>query len=277
MTRADNEETASPTMQYLAAMTRTLRQQAGLSQEDLGKRINYTGSAISAIETCKSAPSEKALAGLDEVLTGGTGVLKLAGKYLVLDRYPAQFKDAAKLEMSALSLSTYEVLVVEGLLQTEEYARALISCGYPPLPDERVEELVEARMARKALFDRDPVALLNFVMDESVLRRTIGSAEIMKRQLLHLAECSKRRNVTIQVMPLGRGARGEHAGLGGAMRLIETPDHEHLVYIESQRQSILVRKPETVTELFQRYAMIQAQCLSPDESLALIEQLAGEL
>ncbi len=277
MTRADNEETASPTMQYVAAIARTLRQNAGMSQDDVGKRINYTGSAISAIETCKNAPSEKMLAALDEVLAGGTGVLKLGGRYLVLDRYPPQFKDFAKLEMNALTLSSYEVLVIDGLLQTEEYARALIGCGFPPLPDDRVEELVEARMARKDLFDRDPVPLLSFVMDESVLRRTIGGAEIMKRQLLHLAECARRRNVTLQVMPLGRGGRGEHAGLTGAMKLIETPEHEHVVHIESQRQSVLVRKPEEVTLLFQRYAMIRAQALSPDESLGVIEQLAGEL
>lgn len=277
MTRGEHKETASATVQYVAEIARLLRQQAGLSQEQLGKRINYTGSAISAVETCKNAPSERMLAALDAELAGGTGLLKAGGKYLVLDRYPPQFKDMAWLEQAALTLSSYQVLVIDGLLQTEAYAKALIGSGFPPLSEERVEELVDARMARKALFDRDPVPLLSFVMDESALQRTIGSAEILKGQLLYLVECGRRRNVTIQVMPLNRGASGEHAGLEGPMKLVETPDHEHVVYMEAQDRSSLVRKPEEVTVYLQRYAMIRAQALSPAESLRFLDQLAGEL
>jgi transcriptional regulator with XRE-family HTH domain len=276
MARVDRKETASATAQYFAEIVRTLREQARLTQDAVGKSINYTGAAISNIENCKGLPSEKMLAGLEEVLGGGTGLIKMAGKYLVLDRYPPYFQDYVLLEAEALSISSYETLVIDGLFQTEAYARALLRCGFPPLDEEEVEQLVEARMDRKALFDRKPVPLIELILEESALMRQIGSDEVMKGQLGYLAECAARRNVTIQVLPLNRGARGEHAGLRGPMKLIETPEHRHLVYLEFQGKSLLISEPEEVSVLAQRYAMMRAQALGPDESLNLIKRLAGE-
>ncbi|MCP3816865.1 helix-turn-helix transcriptional regulator [Streptomyces sp. A3M-1-3] len=276
MTRTESKRPVSATAQYLADMVRTLRTQAGWSQEELGARFHYTGAAISAVETCKNLPTEKMLAGLDEHLCGGSGMIRLAGRYLLLDRYPEHFQDYVPLEAAAVSISSYQTLVVDGLFQTEDYARAVLGCGFPPYGDEELEELVGARMDRSALFDRRPVPLLSLVLDESVLRRQIGSAEVMRGQLRYLAESARRRNVTVQVLPLSRGARGEHAGLEGPVILVETPDHEHVAYLETQGNSQLIRKPDEVSTLAQRYAMIRAQALGPDESLALIEELAGE-
>ncbi|MET8679877.1 helix-turn-helix transcriptional regulator [Streptomyces sp. NPDC004647] len=276
MARAERRGTASATAQYFAEMVRTLREQAGLTQEEVGKRINYTGAAISALENCKQLPGEKMLAGLEDVLGGGAGLLQMAGKYLVLDRYPPYFKDYVLLEAAALNVSSYQTLVIDGLFQTEEYARAVLRCGFPPRNEEEVGQLADARMDRKALFDRKPVPLIELVLEESALRRQIGTHEVMRAQLAHLAECAARRNVTVQVIPLNRGARGEHAGLDGPMKLIETPEHHHLVYLESQRKSLLISDREEVSALATRYAMIRAQALGPDESLDLIERLAGE-
>ncbi|MFI6278368.1 DUF5753 domain-containing protein [Streptomyces sp. NPDC050988] len=126
-----------------------------------------------------------------------------------MDKYPAQPKNYALLEQRALTLSTYVTFVVHGLFQTEDYARSLINGRYPPLKEQRAEELIEARLARRALFGREPTALIELVLEESVLRRTIGGPEIMRGQLLHLAEHSKRRNVTLQVLPLNCGLDGE--------------------------------------------------------------------
>ncbi|MGP3981247.1 helix-turn-helix domain-containing protein [Streptomyces sp. KR80] len=276
MTRAVRKETASATGQYFAEMVRTLREQAGLTQDELGKRINYTGAAISNVENCKGLPSEKMIAGLEEVLGAGTGLLQMAGKYLVLDRYPPYFKDYVVLEAAARNVSSYQTMVIDGLFQTQAYARAVLRCGFPPLSEEEVEQLVEARMDRKALFDRKPIPLIELVLEESALLRQVGPKEVMRAQLAHLAECADRRNVTVQVIPLSRGARGEHAGLDGPMKLIETPEHHHLVYLESQRKSLLISDPEEVSALATRYAMIRAQALGPDESLELIKRLVGE-
>jgi hypothetical protein len=216
------------------------------------------------------------LAGLDDVLCGGSGILRMAGKYLVLDRYPPHFKDYVGLEQSTLSLFSYETFMIHGLFQTEEYAHALIGGGFPPLPEEKVEQLVEARMDRKALFDREPTAVVELVLDEGALRRDFGGPEVMRRQYAYLAECAQRRNVTLQVMPLNRGLRGEHAGAHGPLNLVKSPEHRQLAYTESQGTSLLISDPGEATLLDQRYAMIRAQALSPDESLSLIERLKGE-
>lgn len=276
MARAENKETAGPATRLVANVARNMRVQKGLTQEQLGNEMGFTGAAVSAMETCAQPASDQMLVELERVLGGGTGIFEEARTYVRLDKYPAQFKDYALLEQKAVGLCLYATLVVHGLFQTEEYARALIGGGYPPLSEERVEELVEARMARRALFEREPVALIELILEESVLRRTIGSEEVMRGQLLHLAECARRRNVTLQMLPLDCGLGGEYAGARGAMELVETPEHDRLVYLEIQGESLLIKDPAKVSTYNQRYARIRAQALGPRESLGLIERLAGD-
>ncbi|MER5463771.1 helix-turn-helix transcriptional regulator [Streptomyces sp. NPDC002668] len=276
MARAENKETAGPATRLVANVARNMRVQKGLTQEQLGNEMGFTGAAVSAMETCAQPASDQMLVELERVLGGGTGIFEEARAYVRLDKYPAQFKDYALLEQKAVGLCLYATLVVHGLFQTEEYARALIGGGYPPLSEERVEELVEARMARRALFEREPVALIELILEESVLRRTIGSEEVMRGQLRHLAECARRRNVTLQMLPLDCGLGGEYAGARGGMELVETPEHDRLVYLEIQGESLLIKDPAKVSTYNQRYARIRAQALGPRESLGLIERLAGD-
>ncbi|GGX49599.1 helix-turn-helix domain-containing protein [Streptomyces chartreusis] len=277
MARAENKTEAGGTAHLVAALAKALREQHGLTQPQLGDKLGYTAAAVSAMETCAQPASDQMLVKLEAEIGGGLGIFERARELMRLDKYPAQFKNYVLLEQKALTLSTYVTFVVHGLFQTEGYARALIGGGYPPLKDERVEELVEARLARRALLDRDPAALIELIVEESALRRTIGSQEVMRGQLLHLVECTKRRNVTVQVLPMSCGLDGEHAGCRGDMTFVETPDHEHLVYLEPQDESILVSAPAKVTTYMHRYAKIRSQTLGSRESLGLIEQLAGEL
>lgn len=277
MARAENKTEASGTAYLIATLAKALREQQQLSQEELGREIGYTGSAVSAMETCAQPASDQMLVRLEEVIGSGLGVFEKAREYIRLDKYPPQFKNYVLLEQRALTLSTYVTFVIHGLVQTDAYARALIGGGYPPYKDERVEELVEARMARRALLDRDPTALIELVVEESALRRVIGSREIMHEQLRYLAECARRRNLTLQVLPMDCGLGGEHFGTTGDMTLLETPEHDHVVYLEPQNESLLVSDPAKVTTYAHRYAKIRSQALGPRESLGLIEQLAGEL
>ncbi|MFJ5863828.1 Scr1 family TA system antitoxin-like transcriptional regulator [Streptomyces parvus] len=275
MASAENKETASPMARMVAEMARTLRVQRGWTQEQEGKEIGYSAAAISAMETCAQPASDAMLVELQRVHGKGTRIFETARQYMRMERLPEQFKDYALLEEAALSLQLFATNVVHGLFQTEAYARALIGGGYPPLADERVEELVQLRMARKALFDRDPLPMIEIIVDESVLRRVIGDEEIMREQLLHLVECARRRNVTLLVLPLDAGKYGEYAGARGEMNMVETPDHEHLVYLEVQDESLLISAPAKVSVYAQRYAKIRSQALGPRESLDLIMRLAG--
>ncbi|WP_204163084.1 helix-turn-helix transcriptional regulator [Streptomyces sp. CS131] len=275
MASAENKETASPMARMVAEMARTLRVQRGWTQEQEGKEIGYSAAAISAMETCAQPASDAMLVELQRVHGKGTRIFETARQYMRLERLPEQFKDYALLEEAALSLQLFAANVVHGLFQTEAYARALIGGGHPPLSEARVEELVQLRMARTALFDRDPMPMIEIIIDESVLRRVIGSAEIMREQLLHLVGCARRRNVTLLVLPLDAGKYGEYAGDRGSMSLLETPEHERLVYLEPQDESILISDPAKVSIYAQRYAKIRSQALGPRESLDLIMRLAG--
>lgn len=260
----------------VANLARKLRVRKGWTQEQLGSELGFSGAAVSAMETLAQPASDDMLVQLERVLGDGMDIFEDARVPVRLEKFPEQFKDYSLLEQQALVLRLYATLVIHGLFQTEEYARALIGGGYPPLPEQRVEELVEARMARRALFDRTPVALIEVVLEESVLRRAIGSKEVMRGQMLHLAECARRRNVTFQVLPMECGLSGEHAGARGGMTLAETPEHDHLVYLEPQDESLLISAPAKVSTYAQRYAKIRAQALDPRASLGLIEELAGE-
>ncbi|MBK3543196.1 helix-turn-helix transcriptional regulator [Streptomyces sp. MBT60] len=275
MASAENKETASPMARMVAEMARTLRVQRGWTQEQEGKEIGYSAAAISAMETCAQPASDAMLVELQRVHGKGTRIFETARQYMRMERLPEQFKDYALLEEAALSLQLFVTNVVHGLFQTEAYARALIGGGHPPLPDARVEELVQLRMARTALFDRDPLPMIEIIIDESVLRRVIGSEEIMREQLLHLVECARRRNVTLLVLPLDAGKDGEYDGGRGSMSLLETPEHERLVYLEPQDESILISDAAKVSTYAQRYAKIRSQALGPRESLDLIKRLAG--
>ncbi|MCZ0987877.1 helix-turn-helix domain-containing protein [Streptomyces diastatochromogenes] len=277
MARAENKVEAGGTALLVAALAKALREQLGLTQEELGKRIGYTASAISAMETCAQPASDKMLVALEKEIGGGLGIFEKARKFILLDKYPPQFKNFALMEREAVSLSSYQTYVIDGRFQTPEYARALIGGGFPKLPDAKVEELVEARIARRALLDRtDPTPMIELILDESALRRPIGGWEVLRDQLRSLAEDAERDNVSIQVMPMERGLRGGHAGTRGDMVLVVTKDHHHVVYMEIEDESVLVSDPAKVAHLTHRYAKIRTQALSRDDSLSLIQKLAGE-
>ncbi|MFG2125018.1 helix-turn-helix transcriptional regulator [Streptomyces sp. NPDC048710] len=276
MARVENKVEAGGTAHLVAALAKALRDQQGLTQEELGKKIGYTASAISAMETCAQPASDKMLAGLEEQIGAGLGVFQEARRWMLLEKYPARFRGFSEMEAGAFTISSYETLVVDGLFQTEDYARALIGGSYPSVPEQKREELVEARLLRRALFDRDPAPMIELILEESVLRRPFGSWEVLRGQLRSLIEDGQRDNVCLQVLPLDRGLRGTYAGDRGAMKLVVTKDHEHVVYMEIEDQGILISDPPDVSQLAHRYAKIRAQAMSPDDSMNLIERLAGE-
>ncbi|MCX5146447.1 MULTISPECIES: helix-turn-helix domain-containing protein [unclassified Streptomyces] len=270
-------EDERPTTSYIAEIVRILRLEKGLTQEALGKMIGYTGSAISALETGAQPVSDQMLERLESTLGEGRGFFEVARKYVLMEKYPVRFRKFSQMEAAAFMISAYENHVVDGLFQTEAYARALIGGGYPAVAPAKVDELVEARLARRRLFDRDPTAMIEMILEECVLTRPFGSWDIQRGQLQSLAEDARRDNVTVQILSKERGLKGSYAGARGPMKLVETEDHDHVVYLEIEDESMLVSDRGKASRLAQRYAKIRAQAMSPDESLGLIERLAGEL
>lgn len=134
MARAENKETAGPMAQMVAKLARKLRVRKGWSQDRLGAELGFSGAAVSAMETLAQPASDQMLVELERVLGDGMGIFEDARTAVRLEKYPEQFQNFAPLEQRAIVLQMYETLVINGLFQTEEYARALIGGGYPRCP-----------------------------------------------------------------------------------------------------------------------------------------------
>ncbi|GAA3992007.1 helix-turn-helix transcriptional regulator [Streptomyces plumbiresistens] len=252
---------------------KTLRVREGMEREEFGRHLGYSASTIASFEQGRRIPSPRTIERADELLRAG-GLLCLWKEQVERAQYPAFFQGMAALEKEAVELLSFDTLVVKGLLQTEEYMRALLAMRRPVLAQETIEQRVVARLARQDIFDRWPAPLLSFVMDESVLRRPYGGKDVLRGQLEHLLLAGQKRNVEIQVMPLDCE---ESAGVDGPFTVVARKDGKKFVYAEAQGTSALQTDPEQTTLAAARYGIIRSQALTPRESLELIEGLLGSL
>jgi transcriptional regulator with XRE-family HTH domain len=250
-----------------------LRIRAGLDRVEFGKRVGYSAESVASFEQGRRTPQARFIDSADEVLDAG-GVLKALKEEVGRAQYPAFFRDMARLEVEAVELCAYDTLVVNGLLQTEEYMRAILSMRRPLLDEETIEQRVAARLARQEIFDRWPAPLLSFVMEEPLLRKPFGGKAVLRGQLEHLLLIGDKRNVELQVMPLDRE---DNAGVDGPFTVITRKAGEQFVYGEVQGRSHLLTKPDETSLAAARYGIIRSQALSPRESLDHIAKLLGEL
>jgi transcriptional regulator with XRE-family HTH domain len=249
-----------------------LREWAGLERTEFGSRMGYSPSTIASFEQGRRIPLPAFIDKADEVL-GAHGVLVEMKEEVARAQYPAFFRDAARLETEAVELHVYASQAVPGLLQTEEYARAVFAMWRPLLDEGVIEQRVAARLARQEIFARRPAPHVSFVIEEAVLHRPHGGRAAWRGQMEHILLIGQKRNVEIQAMPL---AREEHAGLAGPFTLMETKEGRRIAYTEVQGDSRVHTERCKVRELEGAYGVIRAQALTPTESLALIEKLLGE-
>jgi transcriptional regulator with XRE-family HTH domain len=263
---------AQPPMawRYCGNQLKLWRMQAGVSREELGEEAGYEYESVKSMEQGRRRPTLRLLEVADE-MCGAKGLLIAAQEYLKPEKFLSYAQDFIRYEAEAIARNSYEPLLIPGLLQTEEYVRELIGAHWPPLDDETIEVRVAARLERRPLLDKQTRAF-HFVIGEAALRHPIGSAEAHQRQLQHLLEVGDRRNVTIQLLTFG----GAHPGLSGPFVLLETTEHEHLVFEEGQMTGALYADPEKVSIVAQRHAMILRRALSPEESACFIRRLAEE-
>ncbi|MGW3568763.1 helix-turn-helix domain-containing protein [Streptomyces sp. NPDC000941] len=250
-----------------------LRVRKGMEREEFGKRLGYSASTIAAFEQGRRIPSPRTIDRADEVLETD-GLLCLWKDEVERAQYPVFFQGMATLEKEAIELLSYDTLVIKGLLQTQEYMRALLAMRRPVLDQETIEQRVAARLARQDIFERWPAPLMSFVVDESVLRRRYGGKDVLRGQLEHLHLIGQKRNVEIQVMRLDSE---ESAGVDGPFTVVTRTDGKKFVYVEAQGTSALQTDPEQAALAAARYGIIRSQALTSRESLGFIEGLLGEL
>ncbi|MFB6554908.1 helix-turn-helix transcriptional regulator [Streptomyces sp. NPDC056405] len=257
-----DDEEAGAVMRTVTRQLKLWRESAGLTQAEFGASIGYGEDLVSSVERGRRIPRPEYLDRADEVLGAGGKIAAMKGD-VTEARYPKKVRDVKRLEAEAVEICSYNNSVVDGLLQTEAYARAVFGSRRPQFAEEELEQRVAARLARQEILC-SPTArpLFSFVLCEATLRRLIGGKMVMRSQIERLSGVARTRNVDLQVLPL---SREENSGLGGPLRLLKLKDGTTVGLNEVQLTNRVITDPKETTVLDMRYGIIRAQALTPRE------------
>lgn len=180
------------------------------------------------------------------------------------------------LEQEASSIRTFELAVVPGLLQTEDYASALVRGGPLELDPGEIDRRVEVRMTRQQVLGKRDRSQLWTIVDEAAIRRPVGGPAVMHAQLQHLIEASQQGKTTVQVVPYSAGA---HPGTIGSFIILGFPEPAEIdvVYMETIGGNLFVDKAEEVQHYATAFDHLRAVALSPDDTRAMLLAVADEL
>lgn len=249
---------------------RRLRQAQGWTLEALGARVGYSGTMVGYFELAKRPVPEGFVVAAEEVL-GLNGELATLWKEINPKHTPKWFRQWPKVEKAALSIRTWQPLVMPGLLQTEGYMRALLRAE-PGAMEAQVEEMVQARLDRQAIFQQDAPPMYAAVIDEGVLHRPIGGREVMREQLERLLVLMEHPKFTIQVVPIEVGAT---PGLLGGFAIAQLPQGFDTAYLESASNGQVTDRLDEVRAISLRYDAIRAWAHPLPVTQNLIRELAA--
>ncbi|MEU8852411.1 helix-turn-helix transcriptional regulator [Streptomyces sp. NPDC048564] len=259
--------------EFFGAELKRRREDAGLTQVELGARVFVSGGYIGQFEQAIRKPQRDVAQRIDEALQTDGIFERLWRKLIKEQPYTEYFAHAAELERLATEICQYAPTVIPGLLQTPEYARAVFLASNPLAADEYIGELVQGRMDRARVLKDATRPVYWAVLHETVLRIPVGSPEIMARQLDHIAALMRERTVLVQVLPFAAGA---HPEMGKMMMLMKFEDAPPTVYTEGVRSGSLLDDPAVVKRIQASYDLIRATALSREASQALIESAAED-
>ena len=272
----------------LGAHLRRLRERVGISREEAGYHIRASGSKISRMELGRVSFKERDV--IDLLAFYGVTDSEERDSLIQLTReanatpWWQKYQDAAPdwfglyvgLEEAAQLIRVYEVQFVPGLLQTEDYARAVVMQGAPGLEPEEVERRVALRRGRQKLLTRDNPPRLWAIVDEAALRRPMGGKDVLAGQIQRLMDLVNEPNITLQVMPFKYGG---HAAEGGAFHIMRFPEADlpDMVYVEYLTGALYIEKPEEV----ERYAAVMERLsvagTSPERTREVLAGLLKEI
>ncbi|WP_329195930.1 helix-turn-helix domain-containing protein [Streptomyces sp. NBC_01435] len=256
----------------LGAELRHRREGAGLSQEELGLPLFVSGSFIGQLESGTRRMQVDQAEKLDGILeTDGFFVRNCAA--LKKSKYPDHFAEAADAEAMAGEIREYAPQLIPGLLQTDAYARAVFRAYQPTAPEEVINGLVAARLDRAQILADPTSPMFWAVLDETVLRRRVGSPAVMAEALRHILALAREHRIIVQVLPFSAGA---HMAMEGQLKLMSFRDAPPLAYLQGLGSGTLHDDPATVRHCELTYDLVVASALSPQASLALIESVAED-
>ncbi len=280
-----------PTVQrrQLGGELRRLREAAGKKIEDTAAELKCSQTRVSRIETGRGGAVAKPQDVRDmcefygvkddkkiELLLGILSSSQQRGWWESFEEaLPSGLEVYVGLETDARTERAWEPLLIHGLLQTPEYARAVLQATRTHRPAD-IEDLIRLRLERQQqvlLREENPLELW-VVMDENAIRRPVGGPEVMREQLLHLREAADLPNVTVQVFPF---TKPSHPGLGGAFTLLEFEADLPVTYVDCPAGNVYLEKEREVRRFVSSFDLLRASALDPDESTALIESAAEEM
>lgn len=279
----------SPTVRRrrLASELRARREAAKLTCEDVAEHLECSASKISRVETGRVSVSPRDVRDMLELYgvepEQRESLVQLAREsrqkgwwHAYSDAIEPRFANYVGLEDAAAEIRTYEVNLIPGLLQTEDYARAVISAGSLTAPLSEVDRLVALRMARQPMLTGDAPPQMWAVLDEAVLRRTVGGRGLMRLQLEHLIELATLPNVAVQVIPFGSGA---HPGMGKPFVILAFPERSDpdVVYLEDLTSALYIEDLHQVDRYNVLFNHLRATALSFEDSAALITSAMKEM
>lgn len=257
-------------LEHFAEELRLARAANGMSQAALAEALSYSGALVAKVETSERRPSLDFARRCDAVF-GADGRFERIQRRISREAVVPWFRDWAGIEQETTALRWFEPLYVPGLVQTEDYARAILA-GAGLFAADEVEQQVTARLDRQGVLTRDRPPLLSVVVDEYVLRRHIGGPEVMREQLRHLVKLgSALPRVRIQVVPLSAGA---YAGLDGPFVIATAATGEDVVFLDGQRHGQVIDRVEYVRQMVEVWESIRGEALSQQQSLDLIAEVA---
>ncbi|MCX4749681.1 helix-turn-helix domain-containing protein [Kitasatospora sp. NBC_01287] len=271
----------------LGSQLRRLREAQGVTREDAGYEIRASESKIGRMELGRVSFKERDVADLLTLygVTGATertevlSMVRAANAtpwwHAYADVVPGWFQTYLGFEESAGTISTYEVQFVPGLLQTEEYARAVIRLGAQSAPQEEIERRVEVRMRRQRLLAAEGGPGLVTVIDEAALRRPCGGPEVMRGQLVRLLELADSPRIELQVMPLGFDGLSAETGAFSLLAFRES-DLAEVVYLEQFTTALYLDRPREVAEYVDSLERLRSDSLSAEHSRELLRTLLQE-
>ena len=268
----------------LGAYLRRLREARGISREDAGWTIRASESKISRMELGRVGFKERDVADLLSLYGVEDGeerarLIELARAANAPawwrpygDVLPSWFQSYLGLETAASMIRTYEVQFVPGLLQTREYARAVVRLGFEVATRDEIDRRVEVRLARQRVLTRPDATQLWVVIDEAALRRPIGGPEVMRAQLEALLEATLLPNVRLQVIPFHAGG---HAAAGGAFTILRFPDQDlpDVVYLEQLTSALYLEKREDVDQYAAAIPRLSIDAASPAATVDFLHAL----
>ncbi|MGW2748127.1 helix-turn-helix domain-containing protein [Streptomyces sp. NPDC001450] len=285
---ATQPRTPTVNRRQLGAELRRLRKARGLLVADVAAHLQCSETRISRMETGKGRVTPKP----DEIiklceLFGVTEERQVQALLSMLtdseqpgwwDAYrevlPSGLEVLLGLETDARAERAWEPVLIQGLLQTPDYARAVMS-AHPGNRPHDIEDLVSVRTKRQELLapgDREPLELWA-VLDEQVIRRPVGGPDVMREQIRHLIEVAALPNVTLQIVPIAKGA---HSGLAGAFSLLEFEESDPVVYVDSPVGNLYLEKKPDVRRFTTSFGLLQAKALDPEETVALLQDAIEE-